>query len=188
MKTVWKFETYLKLFVILFALSFAGCKDNEDPDPRQAFIGAYEMDDFDITVVSASVGVDTTFSLPHESEIEFETDDELDTDELKVELEDFLENVILEGLSVFASPGTTVAVSVDIDDTAIAEISGNEFELDDLSFTITVTSGGTPSVFNCEIKGQGELESDELTHEFEITILGDAGNVIFEGTITGERN
>ena len=183
MKTNLKVATYVRLLLVVLTVSVFGCKDDEDPDPRQAFVGEYEMDDLEIRVFTSD-GTDSTFDISNNSEIEFEMKADLDPDELEVDPEELLEDIIKESLKAFLP---SIAVSVGLDEEAIVEISGNEFELDSYEFDITLSNGGTSETLPCEIDATGELDGNLITMEFQIVIFVEAETITFEGEIEGER-
>lgn len=176
-----RMKNRLRLCAILSVLLTAACSD-EDPDPRQAFAGAYEMNDFDVLI---TIGVDdSTIEVSTNPEIEIEFENGLRTDELKIELEEFVGDVINETLG--ALEGAVFTFDID-DDDSVVEISGNEFELDDVDFDLIYSDGGTTVKYPCEISGEGKLEGEELTLEFEIALYA-GGVYTFKGTAVGTRD
>ncbi len=184
MKKMIDLKKWLMAAALLGMVIFTGCKDDEAPDPRMAFVGSYEMDDLDVNL-STTDGTDTTYAISINSEIEFEIEAGLDADELKMDVEELLEDLISSSLQAFAP----VIVNLDLDDDAIVEISGNEFELDGYEFDVILSSGGggTPATYPCEANIEGEINGEEITLDFEITLFATAGSITIQGTIEGEK-
>ena len=184
MKTILNFRNCLKCCLILLTVSFFGCKDNEDPDPRQAYLNTYKMDDFEVHLFTND-GTDSTFVVSNNSEIDFEKDDDLDADELKIELEEFLEDAITESLRAYI-PG--VLTYADFDDDLIVDVSGNEFDLDNSEFQLTISNSGSTDIFPSDVEGSGEISGEDIEFEFEIVIHVGVSTITMEGTIEGEKD
>lgn len=184
MKKMIDLKKWLMIAAVLGTVIFTGCKDDEAPDPRMAFVGSYEMDDLDVNL-STTDGTDSTYSISNNSEIEFEIEAGLDADELKMDVEELLEDLISSSLQAFIP----VIVNLDLDDDAIVEISNNEFELDGYEFNVILSSGGggTPTTYPCELNIEGEIDGEEITLDFKIEIFAMGDAIIITGTIEGEK-
>lgn len=182
MKTTFYLKSFVKAAFVLLVVIFMGCKDDEAPDPRAGFVGSYEMDDLDVNLKTTN-GTDTTYSISNNSEIEFEIEAGLDPDELKMEVEELLEDLMSSALQALIP----VIAKVDLDDDAIVEISNNEFELDGYEFDVILSNGSSSTTYPCEINGEGEIDGEEITFEFEIEIFAMGDVVSISGTIQGEK-
>lgn len=173
----------LTIASLLLVVFLFGCSKDEAPDPRQVFVGAYEMEDYNTLVTFGTD--DSLFAVSANSEIEFLLSEGLHADELVIDIEDFTSEIILKTLGTIATSGV---FSVDFEEEVLTEISGDEFELF-FYFPLTISDGGTTQELICRFEGEGELSGDEIEIEYEITLYAGVGaNYIFSGTATGQRD
>ena len=155
------YATLLTLAVLVFS-----CKDDDEPDPRGAFAGTYDVDELDVTVRAGVEQVSENFDV--NAEIEFIINPDLDADEMEVDMDDFLEDMVRSLLAVLDEDAT---VQIEVDEMVVAEISGDEFEIDGAEVTLTVQTDDGPSVYEMKVDVEGELKDGELEIEAETALL-----------------
>lgn len=176
----------IRLLPALLILVFFGCSDDE-PDPRAAFEGSFEMEDFDVTTISSDGDLDTVMTVSTNPEIEFERDEDLDNDELQVDTEELIEDLIRETLGKVIIDSETI-LSFDFDEDFVTEINADEFEIDDTDFTLIASGNGSTTELRSEFEGEGKLEGEELSLEYDIIVIGEVGSITFSGTATAVRD
>ena len=152
-------------------------------DARLNYEGDYESEDYDMLVVSSSGGTssDTTLALSHSSDVEIELVSGSD-DEIEMDLEEFLQDGLTEVLSIL---GGSTGATLNVLDDPIAEVDGNEFELDDTDIEIIDGTDTLPG----EVTGEGTLESDgTIIFTFEFFVQGSGSTLTFSGEVELERN
>lgn len=173
-------EKLSKLLIVLMLLTFFGCSDDE-PDPRAALVGTYEMEDFDVSFTSTD-DIDTVITVSTNPDIEFERETELHSNELKLDIEDFIDDSMQKTIGVMFD-GTVI--SPDFDNDFIVEVTGNEFVINETNFVTNIQEGDTYELITV-FDGEGSLDEEELTLDFTFTIYLGESNFTFSGTATGE--
>lgn len=167
-----------------------GCSsdDEEFVDPRAAFVGEYETEDYDLSyslIYNNSPQIDTTIVANGGTEIEIYLVED-DKREIRFEgLDEFIESGCAE--LNYAIGGNPVNFMATIDEEVIAEVEGNEFELEDTDFTLTTTVNNIPSSTILSLSGQGSLNENILVLEFEYSGTGAGGSLTFSGEVEMEK-
>ncbi|UII21706.1 hypothetical protein [Fulvivirga ligni] len=184
-------KVYRLLFVLfVLMLSLNACDDEETPDARLALTGTYDMEDAEVRFTRTNPIMDTTVYLDFNSEIEFEIDDELDSDELQVDLNDFIEKLLKEVLRIF---NDQVLVEVDIDgDDTVAKGEDGKYSIEEFEFDMPFSIiGGSESTVVVKIDIDGEMDGDEHEIEFDIAAGAFTANdspIRLRGTAMGKRH
>lgn len=178
--------TILPIFSLLI-LIISGCSvlgGDEAPDPRETFIGSYKVGTYNVSVTD---GVDDiTYSATSKPEIEFVMDDNLETDELGIDLEEFIRETMEDVLS--SAAGINVKVSIEFEDEGdlVAEISGIEFKIDEFDFALTLEQGSVVTTAHSEFQAEGKLEGNKLTIKFIMATFTSI-YINYSGVATGEK-
>ena len=176
-------KNYLKFAPLLLVIFIFGCSKDEAPDPRQIFVGAFEMEDYNTLVTFGTD--DSLFSVSANSDIEFLQREGLHADELVINIEDFTNEVIQKTLGEIA---VSTIFTIDFEEDVLTEISSDEFELY-FYFPLMISDGGTTQELICKFEGDGEINGDEIEIEYEITLYAGVGaNYVFSGTAVGTRD
>ena len=173
---------YLKLpLLVIMLLAFnISCKEDDDaPDPRAAYAGSYEVDEW--TVKISEAGVETVNEVDLELPLEFMINAELANDEMTINDKEFLEGVVQR--AVFMISSTVYNVDVILDEEVIIEVSGDSFEMDktDMKFLISLDGLIDASLVDVELSMDGKMEGSDIElemsfdlfeYEFEIEAAG----------------
>jgi len=169
----------------VLTLTLLGCKNDDDPDPRQAFDATFETDDFDVLFSASTSPGDSLFTLTTNPEIEFDIDNDLKDDEMEMGLKEFVKEVMDQTIGSLAS----ATFSVSFDEQPVVEISGGEFNLDDFEFETLVKTTSDAEIYSCDISGEGELVGDEITFDFVLKLyITPTAYYQFEGTVVAQKN
>lgn len=173
---------------IFLTLSCSSDDDSPAPDPKAKFVGTFEMDDFDMQfkiINSGVVVLDSIVALTSHPEIEFEIEDDLNEDELKTKIDEFLQTLWKRFFT--AVELSTLTVDVETDEEVIAEISGDDYAMDEFTSELTLSNGGISEHFLFDSNMKGERDGEDFTLEFEVggTVFNSV--VQISGTAMGEK-
>ncbi|WP_234572405.1 IPT/TIG domain-containing protein [Rhodohalobacter sp. 614A] len=146
-------------------------------DNRLNFTGEFENEEYDMMLVQISNGntADTTITIPTTSEIEIELVNG-SMDEIELDIEDFLE----DGLNFFfGAVNNPNVISFTVEDDAIAEVSGSEFELEDTDISIF----GSGDTILGELTGEGEFVDGNVLFTFEYVLITGNLQLTFSGEV-----
>lgn len=146
-------------------------------DNRLSFEGEFENEEYDMMLVQIAGGnvSDTTITVTSSSELEIELVNS-SMDEIELDIEEFLEDGINFFFSAINNPN---AVILSVDEDAIAEVSGQEFELEDTDISV---SGGGDTIF-AELTGEGVLEDGNILFTFEYILMTGGIQLTFSGEV-----
>ncbi|UII19859.1 hypothetical protein [Fulvivirga ligni] len=164
---------YLKLpLLVIMLLAFnISCKEDDDaPDPRAAYAGSYEIDEW--TVKTSEAGVETVDEVDLELPLEFMINTELDNDEMKINDKEFLEGVIQRAVLMISS--TVYRVDMIPGEEVIIEVSGDSFELDKMDMQFVMSLDGYPDarLLDVELSMEGKMDDYDIELEMSFDFFG----------------
>ncbi|UII19858.1 hypothetical protein [Fulvivirga ligni] len=170
------------LAILLLAACMFSCKDDDDPDPRSAYEGTYEIDDwtFSITNGTDERSGEPTLDLPIELMINADmANDELDF----VNKQEFFDQLMQ--FVIFVLYLEEYEIHVFFDEEMVVEVDGDSFEIDATKIRVVVEEPGSPlvKVFDSEIEMEGTINGSSI--EFEMS--GEVLDYDFEIEASGEK-
>ncbi|MFD2822748.1 hypothetical protein ACFS5M_03645 [Lacinutrix iliipiscaria] len=177
--------------VCLCLLTVYSCSKDDDQsvpvDPRLEFVGSYRISET-VAQYSDNEGTQPEVSIDLNPRINFEIDNSLNNDELLVDMEEFIED-LYRGLYLDIDVVLGV-IDVDIDDDIIAQISGNDFEINNAEFEVTIALSEEEEhfVLDNEMDVEGDFNGNALRFDFEIYFSSVAGQAVMEGDSEGDKD
>lgn len=180
--------------IILFSWMFFGCillgscEGEEIAEEKTAsnstYSGEYLITDFNVRV-SSSLG-DTNYILDRKPSIVFETDNSLSVNKLKVKLEEFVEDLFEEALSITSSD---ITASADFNNIAVVTLSESNFKISDFQFEVILTEPGMPAyVVSCTLQMDGNFVGNGLKLDYGLNFFRFSTITFrFSGSVTGEK-
>jgi len=173
-----------KWIFLLTLLAVISCSDDDNgtPDPRLELVGSYTINDIDITLTQGTVTA--SLDLTTNAVIQLFINDEVSSNQMAIELEDFLEETILAYYEFF---GDDVFINVTITDKQLVTIQGNRFEIRNLDYEMSVLYDGHTAnqYWVCETSIVGSVSGDTIDLTYFIEGHVDDINSTFEGTAIG---
>ncbi|MEP2773651.1 MAG: hypothetical protein ABJH05_15975 [Fulvivirga sp.] len=184
-------KNYRTIVLLVAYLALVSCSNDDDPtpepivepDPRLEYVGSYEINTVDITYRQGTVS--SSLDLTNSSIIELSLDQSLNTNQMTIEAEDFLEETLTGYYEYF---GSEIFINVTIDDAQIVTIEENTFVIRNLDFEMAVLfDGSTPNQYwVCETKIEGTISEGIMSISYFIEGHVNDINGTFEGSASGQ--
>lgn len=178
----------VQLLCVCFLITFSCTKDDDNKpiDPRLEYIGTYKISETEIRVINFAIDIDSTFTVDIDPTIKFELDNNLNDDELLVDMEEYIEDLYR---AYFLAFGTILDdIDVDIDEDIIAQISGNDFEINNAEFEVRIVFEGAVTLLDNEMDIEGDFNGDSVTFDFEIEAETSTSQIDLTGESEGEKD
>lgn len=170
-------------------LTILSCRsrDNMPIDPRQEFVGSYRISITEATLYEGEI-TESPFTTDVNSRIKFELNSTLNKNELIVNMEAYIKNLYT---AYFMSLGAEdVSVNITINEDIIAQISENNFKINNTEFRVTVINlvGEVPYIIENKINAVGEMNKNSLQFNFNIEWSNNFGKGVLEGVSKGKKD
>ncbi len=181
---------HLKIVCICLLTVWSCSKDDDQPipsDTRLEFVGSYRIFET-VLQYSDSGGSQPEVNIDLNPRIHFEIVDSLNEDELLVDMEEYIEDLYM---GLYLDQGVILGViDVDFDDDIIARISGNDFEINNAEFKVSIAISAEDDhyIIDNEMDVDGEFNGDTIQFDFEIDLSYDTGQAVLEGDSEGEKD
>ena len=146
-----------KLCMCLLVCSIIfSCKDDDEPDTTAAFVGTYKIDEIEFKVSQGNDSEEADIDVNWE--IEFSKAQGLKNDELEADVQEVADELFAQFLVLLENSYNT---KVDFLEDPIAEVTGDEIEID-ADVNLVISDAGGSESYETDFELLGELDGNEI--------------------------